>query len=156
MQGSQQTLEDPKNPGFCLAWKNALEKPESTSHPWKIMFWSRFSIHQFLALQCCCIFYSCNAGEEDLWCYWGVNAAYHLSCDKQPLFSISGHKISSKTQNERWMGTGRRSICDNYIFRKHSQMHPGKPLEVSRESPGKPWKRISFHCWPPCDALHYS
>ena len=30
-------------------------------------------------------------------------------------FSINGHEISSKAQNERWMGTGRRFICDNYI-----------------------------------------
>ena len=37
-------------------------------------------------------------------------------------FSNKGRKISSKTQNVRWMGTGRRSVCDNYIFRKHSQM----------------------------------
>ena len=42
-------------------------------------------------------------------------------------FSIIGHKISSNTQNERWMGRGRRSICDNYIFRKHSQMYFGNP-----------------------------
>ena len=31
-------------------------------------------------------------------------------------FSNNGHKISSKTQNESWMGTGRRSIWGNYIF----------------------------------------
>ena len=52
-------------------------------------------------------------------------------------FSINGHKISSKTQNEMWMGTGRRYICDNYIFRKHSQAYPGKPLKFGRKSPGK-------------------
>ena len=66
-------------------------------------------------------------------------------------FSNNGHKISSNTQNERWMGTGRRSIRDNNIFpRKHRQKYPGKPLNFGRKSPGKPWKRISFHCWPPC------
>ena len=64
-------------------------------------------------------------------------------------FSNNGHKISSKMQNERWMGAG-RSICDNYIFRKHSQTYRGKPLKFGRTSPGKPWKRISFHCCPPC------
>ena len=64
-------------------------------------------------------------------------------------FSNNGHKILSKTQNERWMGTGRRSVCDNYIFRKHSQTYPGKLLKFGRKFPGKPWKRISFHCWPP-------
>ena len=42
-------------------------------------------------------------------------------------FSINRHKISSKTQNETGMGTCRRYICDNYIFRKHSQKHPEKP-----------------------------
>ena len=36
----------------------------------------------------------------------GVATAYHLSCGK----------FSSKVQNERWMGTGRRSISDNHIF----------------------------------------
>ena len=30
--------------------------------------------------------------------------------------SFSNKKISSKMQNEKWMGTGRRSIWDNYIF----------------------------------------
>ena len=68
-------------------------------------------------------------------------------------FSNNGHKISSKRQNERWMGTGRRSIWDDYIFRKHNQMYPGKPLKFGRKSPGKPWKRISFHCWPHCIAI---
>ena len=77
----------------------------------------------------------------------GVKTAYHLSCGKQPL-SNNRHESSSKTQNERWMGTG-RSICDNYIFRKHNQKYPGKHLEFGRKSPGISWKRISFHCWPP-------
>ena len=31
-------------------------------------------------------------------------------------FSNNRRKISSKTQNERWMGTGRRSIWDNLFF----------------------------------------
>ena len=32
-------------------------------------------------------------------------------------FSINGHKSSSKMQNEKWMGTGRISICDNlYLY----------------------------------------
>ena len=31
-------------------------------------------------------------------------------------FSNNGNKISSNAQNERWAGTGRRSICGNYIF----------------------------------------
>jgi len=55
-------------------------------------------------------------------------------------FSIHGHKISSKTQNERWrwMGTGGRSICDNYIFRKHSQTHPGNPKIWQKI----PWKTL--------------
>ena len=78
----------------------------------------------------------------------GVKTAYHLSCGKQPL-SNNGDKISSKAQNEKWMGIGRRSICDNHIFRKSSQKYPGKPLKFGRKSPGKLWKRISFHCWPP-------
>ena len=64
-------------------------------------------------------------------------------------FSNNGHTISNKTQNEMRMGTSRRSICDNYIFRKHSQTYPGEPLKFSRQSPGKLLKRISFHCWPP-------
>ena len=66
-----------------------------------------------------------------------VKKAYHLSCGKQPLFP-STDKISSKTQNERWMGIDRRSICDYYIFQKHSQTYPGKPLKFGRKSPGKP------------------
>ena len=53
-------------------------------------------------------------------------------------FSNNGLKISSKMQNEMWMGTGRRSIWDDYIFRKHSQKSPGKSLKFGR----KPWKRI--------------
>ena len=44
----------------------------------------------------------------------GVKTAYHLPCSKQPL-SNNGDKISSKVQNEKWMGIGRRSICDNHI-----------------------------------------
>ena len=79
----------------------------------------------------------------------GVKTAYHCHVVSS-LFSNNGQKISSKTQNERWMGTGGKSICDNYIFRKHSQKSPGKHLKFDRKSPGKPWKRISFHCWPPC------
>jgi len=51
------------------------------------------------------------------------------------------------------MGTGGRSIYDNYIFRKHSQKCPGKHLKFGRKSPGKPLKRISFHCWPPCTVV---
>ena len=31
-------------------------------------------------------------------------------------FYNNGCTISSKIQNERWMGTGRRSIHDNHIF----------------------------------------
>ena len=54
-------------------------------------------------------------------------------------FYNNGHKMSSKTQNERWMGTGRRSILDNHVFRKHSPEYPGKPLKFGRKSPGKPW-----------------
>ena len=84
-----------KTQDFLCPWKNTLENPEITSHPWKLMFWSRFSVHQFLALQCCCIFYSCNSGEEDLWGCLGVKTACHLSCGKQPL-SNNRHKISSK------------------------------------------------------------
>ena len=72
----------------------------------------------------------------------GGEAAYHLSCGKQPRFTITDTKFSSKTQNERWMGTGRRSIWDNYIFRKYSQNYPGKPLKFGRKSPEKPWKRV--------------
>jgi len=71
---------------FVCPWRYTLENPEIRIHPWKIMSWSRFSKHQFLALQCFCIFYSCSVGEEDLWGYWGVKTAYHLSCGKQPLF----------------------------------------------------------------------
>ena len=67
----------------------------------------------------------------------GVKTAYHLSCGKQPLFSNNGNKLSSEAQNERWMGTGRRSICDIYIFRKHIQKYPGKPLKFGRKNPGK-------------------
>ena len=50
-------------------------------------------------------------------------------------FSSNRNKIASKTQNERWMGTGRRSIQDDYIF--HSQKYPGKPLKFGIKSPGK-------------------
>ena len=63
-------------------------------------------------------------------------------------FSNNEHKISSKTQNERWMGTGRRSVCDNYIFRKHSQTYPGKPLKFDRnplENPGKEFHFTAGH-----------
>ena len=38
------------------------------------------------------------------------------------------------------MGTGRRSLFDNYIFRKHSQKYPGKSLNFAEnplENPGK-------------------
>jgi len=69
------------------------------------------------------------------------------------LFLPTTDKISCKTQNESWMGTGRRSIWDNYIFRKHSQINPGKSLKFCRKSPEKPYKRISFHCWPPWYSL---
>ena len=58
--------------------------------------------------------------------------------------SNNRHKISSKTQNERWVGTSRRSIWYNYIFQKHSQTYPGKPLKFGRKSPGKPWKKFHF------------
>ena len=68
----------------------------------------------------------------------GGKAAYHLSCGKQPLPN-NGNKVSSKTQNEGWMGTGRRPICGYYIFRKHNQKYPGKPLKFGRKSPEKPW-----------------
>ena len=60
------------------------------------MFWSRFSVPHFLALQCCCIFYSCNSEEEDLWGYWGVETAYHLSCGKQSLFPSTDTKFQVK------------------------------------------------------------
>ena len=65
------------------------------------------------------------------------------------IYAITDTKFQAKTQNERWIGTGRRSICDNSIFRKHSQKYPGKPLNLGRKSAGKPWKRNSSHCWPP-------
>ena len=126
-QGGQQTLEDPEKPlDFLFPWKNTLENPEITTYPWKIMLWSRFSAHQFLVLQCCCIFCSSNAEEEDLWGYWGENSVSFVVW-QQP-HSNNGHKLSSKIQNERWMGTGRRSIRENHIFpRKHSQKYPWKP-----------------------------
>ena len=50
-------------------------------------------------------------------------------------FSNKGHKISSKMQNERWMDTGRRSICDNYIFRQHSHKIPWKTPEIWQKIP---------------------
>ena len=46
------------------------------------------------------------------------------------------------------MGIGRRSICDYYIFQKHSQKYPGEPLKFGRKSPRK-----EFHftvCHPEC------
>ena len=44
----------------------------------------------------------------------GVKAVHHLFCGKQSLLPTMD-TVSSKTQNERWVGTGRRSICDNYF-----------------------------------------
>ena len=52
--------------------------------------------------------------------------------------------MSSKTQNKRWMGTGRRSICDNYIFRKHRQKDPGKPLNLAENALENPGKEFHF------------
>ena len=46
---------------------------------------------------------------------WGKNSVSFVMW-QAASFSNNEHKISSKMQNERWMGTGRRSICDNYIF----------------------------------------
>ena len=59
--------------------------------------------------------------------------ARHLSCGKQPLFTTTD-TISRKTQNERWMGTGRRSICDNHIFRKQSKI-PWKARDIWQKIP---------------------
>ena len=56
------------------------------------------------------------------------------------LCGNSGHKISSKMQNERWVGTSRRSICDSDIFQKYSPEYPGKPRNLAEnplENPGK-------------------
>ena len=66
---------------------------------------------------------------------------------KATSFPTSETKFQVR-QNGMWMGTSRRSICDNN-FQKHSGKSPGKPLIFSRESLGKPCKRISFDCWPP-------
>ena len=127
VQGTQQTLEDPEKPWIFFApgkipWKTLKLQPTSEKSC------SEADFPRINCWPCSAVtsFYPCNAGEED-------------------------HTISSKAQNERWMGTDRRSICDNHIFpRKQNQKCPGKPLKFNRKSPGKPWKRISFHCWPPC------
>ena len=77
-----------------------------------------------------------NAVEEDLEGYWGKNSVPCVLW-QAASFSNNGHKISSNTQNERWMATSGRSICDNCIFRKYSQKYAGKPLKFGRKSPGK-------------------
>ena len=150
--GGQRTLEDPENP--CVLF--VLGKI-----PWKTL-----KLHPTPEKLCseayfpCMNFWPCSAvaffipvmQRRRIYEVIGGKTAYHLSCGKQPLFPTTD-KISCKTQNESWMGTGRRSIWDNYIFRKHSQINPGKSLKFCRKSPEKPYKRISFHCWPPWYSL---
>ena len=53
-------------------------------------------------------------------------------------FSNNGQKISSKAQNERWMGTNRRSICANYIFERIVK----NPLETPEIWQKIPWKTL--------------
>jgi len=69
-QGCQRTLEaleDPEKPWILFApgkipWKTLKLHPT----PEKLCSEAFFSVHQLLALQYGCIFYSCSAGEEDL------------------------------------------------------------------------------------------
>ena len=50
------------------------------------------------------------------------------------FFSTTDTKFQVK-HNERWMGTGRRSILDHHILRKYIQKYPGKPLKFGRKIP---------------------
>ena len=36
-----------KSPWYFAPWKNALENPEITINPWKIIIWSRFPMEQY-------------------------------------------------------------------------------------------------------------
>ena len=74
---------------------------------------------------------------------WGKNSVSFVIW-QAASFSNNGHNMSSKTQNERWMG-----------FRIHSQTYPGNPLKFGGKSPGNPWKRMSFLCWPPGSSIIY-
>ena len=148
-QGGQQTLEDPEKPRILFApgkipWKTMKLQP----NPEKLCSEVDFPRISFWPCSAATFFIPVTQGRR-IYEIIGGKSSVSLSCDKQPLFSNSGNKTPSKAQNERWIGTGRRYMCDDYIFRKHSEKYPGKPLKYGRKSPRKPWKRISFLFWPP-------
>ena len=49
-----------------------------------------------------------------------------------------------------WVQAEDLYVITIFFLKKNRQKYPGKPLKFGRKSPGKPWKRSSFYCWPPC------
>ena len=59
-------------------------------------------------------------------------------------FSNNRHKISSKTQNERWMAEDLYGII---IFFENIVKPTLNLAKIPLENPGK---EFHFYCWPPC------
>ena len=76
---------------------------------------------------------------------WG-KTVYHLSCGNQPLFPTTDKKFQVK----RRMKGGCVLSEDLYLIIIFVESIVKNTLKLGRQSPGKPWKIISFHCWPPC------
>ena len=134
---------------FVCPWKNTLETLKLHPTPEKLCSEANFSCINFWPCSAVAFFISVMQGRRiyEVIGGGGKNSVSFVMW-QAASFSINGHKISSKRQNERWMGTEDLNLIiifsENIVKRTLE-----KPLKFGRKPPGKPWKRISLHCLPP-------
>jgi len=121
-----------KNPRFSLPLKKYPWKSWNYNPPLKIVLKQTFcaSLIGFAVLLHIC---SCKAVEEDPWSLWEKNGVPFV-IQQAASFSNNKNEIWRKIQNELWISTSRRSICDRHFFK--SKVRKVWPMNVKCLPPG--------------------